>query len=116
MGNADDGHRTIGSSYLTTLKEPGIAAGEKCDKEFMIAIPTKDEFAPGTELSVLPDHQVMLHSFSTSVAGKLVNVAYTLKCFVKHEAWNEFGEGMVISCPIKIMQQPMQVVTQAVVQ
>ena len=55
MGNANDGHHTIGSSYLTTLKEPGIAAGEKCDKEFMIAIPTKDEFKPGVEAQVLPD-------------------------------------------------------------
>ena len=51
----------------------------------------------------------MLKSFSTSVTGKLIEVSYTLKCFVKHDAWNEFGEGNVVSLPIKIMQPPVAI-------
>jgi hypothetical protein len=35
-------------------------------------------------------------------------VQYYLKCFVKHDAWNEFGQGKFVSQPIKIMQPPPQ--------
>ena len=34
-----------------------------------------------------------LESFSCSVKGKLIEVAYQLVVFVKHDAWNEWGEG-----------------------
>ena len=53
----------------------------------------------------------MLKSFSSTVHGKIVNVSYMIKFFVKHDAWNEFGEGQVGSLPIKILQPPMQVVS-----
>ena len=54
----------------------------------------------------------LLRSFSISVAGKLLRVDYVLKVFVKHDSWNEFGEGKVVSLPIKILQPPMQIVSQ----
>ena len=58
----------------------------------------------------------MLKSFSISVQGKLVTVSYILKVFVKHDSWNEYGEGMVASMPIQILQPPMQIVSQQQVQ
>ena len=54
----------------------------------------------------------MLQSFSISVHGKIVQVEYILKAFVKHDSWNEFGEGKVASMPIQILQPPMQIVSQ----
>ena len=59
-----------------------------------------------------PDEQVMLSAFSMSVSGKLIHIAYTLKCFVKHDAWNEYGEGKVVSLPVKIIQPPTTIVSQ----
>ena len=58
----------------------------------------------------------MFKSFSTSVAGKMIHIAYTLKVFVKHDAWNELGEGKVVSLPIKIVQPPMTIISQEQVQ
>jgi hypothetical protein len=50
-----------------------------------------------------PDLHPMLKAFSISLQGKLITVNYVLKVFVKHEAWNEFGEGKVVSLPIQIL-------------
>lgn len=49
------------------------------------------------------DLHPMLKSFSMSVHGRIVNVSYHIKFFVKHDSWNEFGEGQVVSFPIKIL-------------
>lgn len=62
-----------------------------------------------------PDEKVMLKAFSISVSGKLIHVAYTLKAFVKHDAWNEYGEGKVVSLPIKISQPPITIISNEVV-
>ena len=100
----DDSHwTTTGSSYLIAHKEHGCPAGEKGDFAFKIVIPTQDTYQGDVVHKIHPDEIVMLKSFSTSVTGKLISVCYTLKCFVKHDAWNEFGEGNVVSLPIKIL-------------
>lgn len=49
----------------------------------------------------------MLDSFSCSFTGKLVRIEYTLEILVKHDAWNSWGEGKLISLPIIIMQAPI---------
>ena len=48
------------------------------------------------------DSPAMLESFTTSVKGNLFEVEYTLRAYVKHEAWNDFGEGNCVMLPIKI--------------
>lgn len=71
-------------------------------------IPTADNDAVvSTLVPVTQEDLVLNKQFSSSVAGKLFNIVYTLKAFVKHDAWNEWGEGNCISLPIKIMQPPM---------
>jgi hypothetical protein len=37
-----------------------------------------------------------------SFVGKIVAVEYFLKAYVKHDAWNEFGEGKFVVLPIKL--------------
>ena len=36
--------------------------------------------------------------------GRLVNIEFFLNVFVKHDSWNEFGEGNCISIPIRLKQ------------
>ena len=52
----------------------------------------------------------MLRSSSSSFFGQIVKVWYILKVFVKHDAWNEWGEGHVIEFPIKIFPKPTEFV------
>mmetsp|Transcript_29139 Transcript_29139/g.36144 ORF Transcript_29139/g.36144 Transcript_29139/m.36144 type:complete len:165 (+) Transcript_29139:652-1146(+) len=35
--------------------------------------------------------------------GKLITVDYELRIFVKHDAWNEWGQGKVVCLPIRLM-------------
>ena len=95
------------------LKAPGCPAKTKVDKEFTIQIPTQDNHI-GWKLPegyCHPDEVAMLNSFSTSVQGKLISVDYELRCYVKHDAWNEFGEGNCIKLPVRIMMPPQQYVS-----
>ena len=39
---------------------------------------------------------------------KLFKVEYALHCFVKHDAWNEFGQGSSRVFPIEINPEPGQ--------
>ena len=53
------------------------------------------------------EHDAVLNNqLSCSVSGKLFTVEYFLLAFVKHDAWNEWGEGNVVRIPIKIRQPP----------
>jgi hypothetical protein len=45
------------------------------------------------------------------MSGGLFTVTYTLRVFVKHDSWNEFGEGNCIILPLKIMQHPVEVMS-----
>ena len=70
----------------------GCKAGEKINKLFKIQIP-KIDFKPyfSKYVPVSQDEMLLLKTFSCSVSAKLFKIEYFLKCFVKHDAWNEFG-------------------------
>ena len=48
----------------------------------------------------------MMASFSSSFFGQIVKVWYVLKVFVKHDAWNAFGQGKRVKFPIQIVPKP----------
>jgi len=48
-----------------------------------------------------------MNQFTCSTKSKLIEVEYTLKGIIKHDCWNEFGEGYAVSCPIKIRRAPV---------
>jgi len=52
----------------------------------------------------------LLGSFSSSFFGQAYKIWYTLKVFVKHDAWNDWGEGKAIEFPIKIMSSKLKMV------
>lgn len=59
------------------------------------------------------DHDAVLNNqLSCSVGGKLFTIEYFLLAFVKHDAWNEWGEGNAVRIPIKIMQPPVELYCQ----
>jgi len=39
-----------------------------------------------------------------------------LRCYVKHDAWNEFGEGNCVNLPVRISMPPQQLVSNIQVQ
>lgn len=103
------------STYVAVLKAPGCPAKTKVERTYEITIPTHDKHE--THIAhTHPDERVMLDAFTTSVQGQLINVQYTLRCYVKHDAWNEFGEGNCVTLPIRIMQPPVQLVSNIVVE
>ena len=84
------------------MKFPGLKAGEKVERFLELEIPEAHE------VSYIPNQATPIDLFlvlqpPTSLAGKLVKVSYTLKVFVKHGRWNEFGEGNEVSIPVKIV-------------
>ena len=45
----------------------------------------------------------MMKKFSTSFFGQIVKVWYVLRIIIKHDSWNEWGEGNYVDFPIKIL-------------
>ena len=68
-----------------------------------------DEMPMHLRENLNPVYFPMVQSFSTSFFGQLVKVWYVLKVFVKHDSWNEWGEGNSVEFPIKIQRQPVQI-------
>jgi hypothetical protein len=53
-----------------------------------------------------PQDKLIMHNFLGTITGRFVKVSYAVKVFVKHEAWNEFGEGNEARFPVYINQSP----------
>ena len=75
------------------LKKKRIGAGEKGECTISLQIPLKDIMEEGVSAKINSDLIPSLESFTCSVDGKLITVEYALHVLVKHDAWNEFGEG-----------------------
>jgi hypothetical protein len=115
LGKDNSNWATGNSTYVSVLKAAGCPAKTKVEREYEIQIPMEDKH-DGTYATQHPDEKQMLDSFSTSVQGQLISVSYTLRAYVKHDSWNEFGEGNCVNLPIKILQRPMAMATTVVVQ
>lgn len=99
---------TVGGNYIYAKKEPGLAKGHMMEnRAFTLKIPTLDQFHPlylqGLKNKLDPDLHPIIQEFTPSVNGKLIKINYLMKVFVKHDPWNEFGEGKVVCLPIKIL-------------
>jgi len=103
-------HYSHAENYLSAIKEAGCGAKSKVDKVFKISIPNHD---PVREqyFETHPDEMQSLKDFSCSMQGGLFSVTYNLRVFVKHDSWNEFGEGNCLMLPIKIWQNPVNILS-----
>jgi hypothetical protein len=46
----------------------------------------------------------LIRCLSDSYKGIAFTITYSLRCFVKHDSWNEFGEGQGVEMPVRIVQ------------
>lgn len=94
--------------YCAIAKFPGCPANKKIKRTLQLRIPISEKSIDLDNVKHVEDERKLLESLTTSVEGKLFKVKYSLLFFVKHDAWNEFGEGNCIKMPVKIWQPPMQ--------
>lgn len=82
------------------VKEAGIPAKSSVDKVFTVQLPANDfsNFTPDT---------MWAERNGASFSGNFWFVEYSLNVFVKHDSWNEFGEGASVTFPIRIHQAPV---------
>ena len=85
--------------YILAQKYPGCPAKQKSDYlECTFTFPIEEDV---TEDSKSRLHVDQLHNLlAPSFSGKNFAVEYYLKCFIKYDSWNEFGEGKSIIFPI----------------
>ena len=55
-------------------------------------------------ITPLEEEMPLLTTISNSMSGRLFQIEYSLKFFVKHDSWDEFGEGTCVEMPVKIVQ------------
>jgi hypothetical protein len=101
---------TSAEGYILQQKMPGIPAKTKAEKTFEIQIPELNKFEKFIP-QWHPDERAMMDSFTPTTRADLFSVVYTLKAFVKHDSWNELGEGNCIEMPIRILQAHKHIVS-----
>ena len=97
--------------YIATVKFPGIKAKTKGETVMELTIPNFDTGNDNLHKFVDLDNEDvrLMKAFTCSVQGKLFDIQYVLKFVIKHDCWNELGEGYAVTLPIKIMSPPMHV-------
>ena len=114
-GQENGAYTTQSSQATCAVRVGGIGRGNRGEKTIKLLIPTEDQFHEGAETKAGPDGLPMLKAFSCSYDGRLIKVRYYLRVLVKHNAWNEWGEGNGVAIPVEIMQPPMNIFCQDVV-
>lgn len=97
----------IGESYLHSVKEKGCKAREMTEHVFKIKVPEVDPEMDSL-IKSHKDEEESIRSLTPSISGGIFTIKYTLRVFVKHDSWNEFGEGKFFNLPIKIIQPPIR--------
>ncbi len=84
--------------YVSVVKHAGCPAKTKMEREFEVDLPANkcSDFGPS----------IYQGRPGASYSGKLFSIEYSLNVFVKHDSWNEFGEGNCVNLPIKVHQSP----------
>jgi hypothetical protein len=91
-----------GEGYLHSVKEKGCKAREMTEHIFKIKLPESDPEVDSL-IKTYPDEEESLGLLTPSISGGIFTIKYTLRVFVKHDSWNEFGEGKFFNLPIKII-------------
>ncbi len=55
---------------------------------------------PNKQGCITDNQRAMLQKPIPSYCGNAITVEYYLSVYHKHDAWNEFGEGMLLKIPI----------------
>ena len=91
---------SINGGYVTVAKYPGCPAKASVERECLFQFPTIAAISQDSSERLHNDQKNSL--FPSSFQGKIVAVEYFLKCFVKHSAWNDFGEGKFLLLSVQL--------------
>lgn len=102
-----DGERKpifLQNDYLEEQKQPvDVKAKMKSEKTITYKIPAHDKVENVGNLHMMhPTLQLLINTFSVSIARKRFSVKYRMDLFIKHSALTEFGQGNFVSFPITI--------------
>ena len=64
------------------------------------------------ELQIPVEDSESSAAFSSTVDGKIVQVNYYLKVYIRYDDWSESFDGHCATMPIEILQPPKQLVMQ----
>ena len=79
------------SSHFDKKDTDRVLRGETAEKVIYINVGSSDS---------------IFNSIKPSINGRLISITHELQIFVKHDAWNEWGKGKVVSQPILIKRKP----------
>lgn len=102
---------SVKEEYVATQKFPGCDAHVKATVDLELPIPNCDQDNDNLHkyVDLTPEDIRLMKTFTCSVQGKLFDIQYECRAVIKHDCWNEFGEGYYVNLPIKIMAPPMHV-------
>jgi hypothetical protein len=93
-------------AYTAAYKGPGCGPNEKCERTIELKIPQFIAIDKIPDHATMQDRLIMNNTLGT-IHGRLLQVTYFLKIFVKHQALTEFGEGNNAAFPIYLNQAPV---------
>ena len=96
------------SKYIIDKRVEGCRPKESCVRVIEIQIPAKDleekgsltQFTEKVKTDKL--QEIIFSEFTPTMTSATIGISYSLKVFVKHDAWNQFGSGAVKTLPIYI--------------
>ena len=107
-------HSIDNEGYIFSVKEKGCKGKDKVDRLIVFKLPQEDpEFKSPFHTTV--DETSVRNSFTPSTISSVFQVSYTIRAFVKHDSWNEFGEGKYINYPIRIVQPPIDKISEDII-
>lgn len=97
-----------------------VAVGDNIDLECSLDIPLHEDYDPAVFTSMPTNFKQtidganfhLMGKLSPSFFGQIVKLWYVLRVIIKHESWNEWGEGSSVDFPIKILARHMHLVSQ----
>jgi hypothetical protein len=96
----------VEEAYTAAYKGPGCGPHEKCERTIELKIPQFIAIDKIPDHATMQDRLIMNNTLGT-IHGRLLQVTYFLKIFVKHQALTEFGEGNNAAFPIYLNQAPV---------
>lgn len=111
-----DKNKTIGPLKVHKTHGQSVPAKTNFEQKICFTIPTTLEkgycpwgyYMPNKQGDVTAHQRAMLQLPMPSYNGSAFKVQWYLEVLHKHDAWNEFGDGTILTVPIWITQQAVE--------
>ena len=106
-GRIKTGERVEHIQYIGDFRFGGLKAGHIFDNDVWCHFPDEDlGYYQSMKIDLDKMERQILESFTCTTKCSVFEVKYLLRCFVKHDAWNDFGEGNFVEFPINMLARP----------